>query len=248
MDPKNIDMTVAYIAGITSFFSPCLLPLLPSYFVAMTGFTFKELLGLEEKSVKTRMQVSSVLFVLGFACVYSVLGLSSTAIGKLLQMNINIFVRISGGLLIFLGLLQTGLINFEFLQIDYVWNLQRKMTRLGYVSAFLIGLSCALIWIPCVGQILGSILIMASKSDKMLDGFILLLTFSLGLGTPFVLLGFFFPSLFGLLQRHRKFFVYLNKAAGIIMVLFGIVLVLNKYGMLLELFNQTAQSLPFLKR
>lgn len=174
MNPNSIDISVAYIAGFTSFFSPCLLPLLPSYFSALTGFTFKELFGLEAKHVRLRMWTSSILFVLGFAVVYSVLGLTSSALGKLLQENIEILIRVSGVVLILLGLIQIGIINFEGLQYDYAWNIQKRITRLGFISSFLIGISCALIWIPCVGQILGSILILASKAPRASDGFFLL--------------------------------------------------------------------------
>jgi cytochrome c-type biogenesis protein len=237
MDTQNLDLYVAFIAGISSFFSPCLLPLLPSYYTVLTGFTFKELFGLEEKHVKTRMWSSSVIFVMGFALVYSILGLTSSALGSLLQNNLEILIRISGGVLIILGLLQIGVINFEALQYDYAWNIQKRITRLGYLSAFLMGISCALIWMPCVGQILGSILILASKSTRVYDGFFLLLVYSLGLGTPFIIMGLFFPQIYGLIKQYRRFLIIMNRGAGIIMILFGIVLVLNKYSLVLRFFG-----------
>lgn len=235
MDPKSLDYSVAYIAGLTSFFSPCLLPLLPSYFTVLTGFTFKELYGLEEKHVRLRMWSSSIIFVIGFSLVYSLLGLTSSAIGAILQDNINLLVRASGAVLVFLGLIQLGVINFEGLQYDYVWNIQKRITNLGYISAFLMGISCALIWIPCVGQILGSILLLASKTSSTYNGFLLLLLYSLGLGTPFIVLGFSFPKIYSLIRQYRQFLIYANRSAGAIMILFGIILILNQYGMVLRL-------------
>jgi cytochrome c-type biogenesis protein len=237
MELPQIDYSVAYIAGLTSFFSPCLLPLLPSYFSAITGFTFKELFGLEEKHVRLRMWSSSLLFVLGFSFVYSILGMTSSIVGKMLQEHIGIMIRVSGGVLILMGLIQTGIISFEGLQYDYAWNIQKRITRLGFFSSFLLGISCALIWMPCVGQILGSILVFASNSTQSLDGLFLLLTYSLGLGTPFVLMGLFFPQVYGFIKQYRKFLIVLNRGAGIVMILFGLLLVLGLYNLFLNLFS-----------
>ncbi len=236
MEPQ-LDLSVAYIAGVTSFFSPCLLPLLPSYFSAITGFTFKELFGLQDRHVRLRMWSSSLLFVLGFSLVYSVLGMTSSVLGKILQENLAVMIRISGAVLIAMGLVQTGIINFEGLQYDYAWNIQKRITRLGFFSAFLLGLSCALIWMPCVGQILGSILVMASNANRSLDGFLLLLVYSLGLGTPFMLMGFFFPQVYGFTREHRGFLIALNRGAGAVMILFGALLVLGYYNVFLNLFR-----------
>ncbi len=229
MDTNNLTLTVAYLAGITSFFSPCLVPLLPSYFSIITGFTFKELYGLNFKDIRIRVFLSSVFFVAGFSIVFSLLGATSSLVGKFIQTNLNIIIRFSGLFLIFLGLVQLGVINSEKLQFDYAWNIQKRLARLGYLSAFITGIACALIWIPCVGQILGAMLIFASQTETAAKGTLLLLVFSFGLGTPFILLGLFFPTIYPFLQERRKLFFYLTRSAGVLLIIFGVILLINQY-------------------
>ncbi len=220
---------IAYIAGITSFFSPCLFPLLPSYFSIMTGFTYKELYGLNFKDIRIRIFLSSICFVIGFSIMFSLLGATSSIVGKFIQTNLNIIIRFSGLLLITLGMIQIGLINFEAIQFGNAWNIQKKLARLGYISALITGIACALIWIPCVGQILGAILLIASQAETAAKGTLLLLVFSFGLGTPFVLLGLFFPTIYPFLQKRRILFLYLTRFAGVVLIVFGIVLLINQY-------------------
>jgi cytochrome c-type biogenesis protein len=236
---QDLSIPIAYLAGIASFFSPCLIPLLPSYYTAITGFTFKELYGINFSGIRTRVFLSSVFFVLGFASVYSILGATGAVVGRFIQDNINILIRFSGIFIILLGLIQLGVIRFNSIEFDYAWNIQKKLARLGYLSAFITGLSCALIWMPCVGQILGAMLIIASKTETAFRGFTLLLVFSLGLGTPFLLLGLFFPYIFRLLQSKRELFHYLSQIAGVILILFGVVLLIDQYGFFLTVMSQS---------
>lgn len=230
-----------YVAGLLSFFSPCLVPLLPSYFSMITGFTFKDLYGLNDKDVKMRMFVSSVLFVVGFTIVYAILGATGTFIGKFIQKNINLLIQVSGLFLIVLGLIQLGVIHFKNLQYDFAWNVQKRLAHLGYASALITGIACALIWIPCVGQILTAVLIVASKETTALKGLVMLVVFSLGLGTPFLVLGLFFPSIYPLIQKYRKGFYIANKGTGVLMVLFGILLLINQYQIFIDLMKEATE-------
>lgn len=234
----NITLITAYIAGLTAFFSPCLLPLLPSYFSIITGFTFKDLYGLNFDKIRPRVFLSSLFFVLGFTIVFTLLGLTSSLIGKYLIQNIYWFIRLSGLILIILGLVQLGVFQFEALQYDYAWNVQKRLAHLGYITALATGAAFAFIWIPCLGQILGAILILASQTESVGEGGILLSTFALGLGSPFLLLGLFFPQFFKLFRDNRKTLILLSKAAGIIMIVFGIILLLDQYAWFLSFFNQ----------
>jgi len=238
IEPTNLNITIAYFAGITSFFSPCLVPLLPSYFSIITGFTFKELYGLNFKDIRKRVFLSTVFFVIGFSFVYALFGATGTLIGKFIQKNLDILIRSSGIFLIFLGLVQLGIINSEKLQFDYAWNIQKRLARLGYLSAFITGIACALIWIPCVGQILGAMLILASQAETASKGMLLLLVFSFGLGTPFILLGLFFPTVYPFLQERRKLFFYLTRIAGVLLIIFGVVLLINQYQYYLYFFKR----------
>lgn len=237
MQPTDISFLVAYFGGITSFFSPCLIPLLPSYFTIITGYTFKELSGLEDRDVRKRMFLSSIFFVIGFSLIYAILGATGSVIGSFILKNIQILIRFSGIVLIILGLIQLGVISIQSIQYDYMWNIQKRLAKLGYFSAFVTGIVCAFIWMPCVGQILSAILLIAAEKSTALNGFLLLLTFSLGLGSPFLILGLFFPYLFPLLSKNRRVFVILNKGAGIILVLFGLILLINQYHFFLSFFQ-----------
>jgi cytochrome c-type biogenesis protein len=232
---ENLTFYLAYISGFASFFSPCLIPLLPSYFAVITGFTLKDLYGLDFKSLRLRVFLSSLFFVAGFSLVYSLLGATGTLIGKYLNSSIPSLIRLSGIFLILLGLVQLGVIKFKSLEFDFAWNVQKKLAKLGYFNAFITGIALALIWIPCVGQILTAMLILASNSQTATQGLMLLFIFSLGLGTPFLLLGLFFPWIFPKIGEHRQLLHSLNLGGGVLLIIFGIVLVANQYGYYLQL-------------
>lgn len=234
-DPETFTFGVAYLAGLAGFFSPCLIPLLPSYFAIITGFTLKDLYGLKFSELRARIFFSSLIFVLGFAIVYSLLGATGSFLGQLLNQHTGLLIRFSGIFLIILGLIQLGVIKFKSLEFDYAWVVQKKLSRLGYLNALLTGIAMALIWIPCVGQIVTGMLILASQTETATQGMSLLLVFSLGLGTPFLLLGLFFPVLFPWLQKNRQLLHMVNLGAGILLIIFGLVLVTNQYFYYLEL-------------
>lgn len=234
---NSISFITAYIAGLTAFFSPCLLPLLPSYFSILTGYTFKDLYGLNFDKIRVRVFLSSLCFVIGFAIIFSLIGLTSSLIGQILLTNLYGFIRLGGAVLILFGLIQIGVIKFESLQFDYAWNVQRRLAHLGYLTALITGMTFALIWIPCIGPILGSILIIASKQETAIYGANLLILFAAGLGTPFLLLGLFFPTVFSKMREQRHIFHALSRIAGVIMIIFGIVLLLNQYAVFLGIFS-----------
>jgi cytochrome c-type biogenesis protein len=236
---EKLSIFIAYTAGLTSFFSPCLVPLLPSYFTIITGFTFKDLYGLNTANIRKRVFISSIFFVSGFSLVYTILGATGTIIGLLLQKNLNFIIQMTGFFIIFLGLVQIGVLKFKSLEFDYAWNIQKKLANLGYISAMITGIACALIWMPCVGQILGLMLILASQADTALKGMEYLFIFSLGLGTPFLLLGLFFPLVFSFIQRYRKLFYLITKGAGVVLILFGLILVIGKYHYFLNLVSSS---------
>lgn len=234
-DPNQLTFSVAYLAGLAGFFSPCLIPLLPSYFSIITGFTLKDLYGLNFKDLRLRVFFSSLFFILGFAVIYSLLGATGSLLGQLLNQHTNLLIRLSGLFLIILGLIQLSIIKFKGLEFDYAWLVQKKLARLGFLNAFLTGVAMALIWIPCVGQLVTGMLILASQTETTTQGISLLFTFSLGLGTPFLLLGLFFPVIFPWLQKNRPLLHLINLGAGGLLIIFGIVLATNQYFYYLEL-------------
>lgn len=226
---ENLDLIATFSAGLVSFFAPCLVPLIPSYFSVISGFTFKDLYGLNFEKIRGRVFFSSCFFVAGFVVFFSLLGVTTTLIGQVLHKQLDFLVQVGGLFLIVLGLIQIGVIKFEFLRFDFAWRVQKRLTRLGFLTAFLTGIISGLVWVPCIGPVLGSVLLLASWAPSAKQGWSLLFTFSLGLASPFLLLGLAFPSVFGLLKRYRRFLHFLSLLAGVVLIVFGLILILGQY-------------------
>lgn len=234
-------LAIVYIAGIISFFAPCCLPLLPSYFSAITGFTLKDMYGLNFSKLRRRFFVSSLFFTLGFAIVYSLFGAATSIIGQFIQANLPILLKISGALFIIFGLIQLGVIKIRSIMFDYAWNVQRRLTGLGFITSTSTGVVSALVWIPCIGGILGAILLLAGQADSVAQGVFMLFIYALGIGTPFIIISLFFPQTMGFLQKHRSQLHIFSTIAGLIMIIFGIILILDRYQEYIALF----EKIPF---
>lgn len=234
----------AFLAGLASFLAPCLLPLLPTYFTVITGFTFRDLYGLNYSDIRRRVIGSSFLFVAGFSLIYTLLGATGSWIGTFLQGELNILLRLNGFILIFLGLMQIGIINFHFLNFDYAWRVQKRLTNLGLITAFVTGMVAALSWIPCITPTLSPILLLAAGKPTVFAGSLLLFVFSMGLGTPFIITGLFFPQVVRSFQEHRKLLHALSIIAGIILVAFGITLAADYYQQYLSFIRSLINQLP----
>lgn len=219
----------AFFAGLLSFFAPCLLPLYPAYFSVITGFTFTQMYGLTEEHVRRRVFFSSLFFTAGFIVVFVFLGATGAVIVQVLEQFLPIVLRLSGLILITLGLVQTGVINIPSMTFDYAWNIQRRMKNLGQITAFVTGSVAALSWIPCVGPLLGSILLLSAESNSIMQGSILLSVYALGLTLPFILSGLYFPTVLDAYQAHRQTFHRISVAAGIFLVAFGVLLLMGQY-------------------
>jgi cytochrome c-type biogenesis protein len=225
---------LAFLAGFLSFFAPCALPLFPAYFSIMTGFTFSQLYGLQFEKIRGRVLFSSLFFVTGFTIVFTILGAISSVVGKFLTTYLPVLLKTSGAFLIILGLVQLGVIKFHALEFDYAWKVQRRLTRLGFITAFITGITAALSWIPCIGPLLTPILMMAANSQTVLQGSFLLFIYASGLSVPFLLGSLFFPFIVDLLHDHRVLFHRISQIAGLFLIAFGIILVIDKYQTLLD--------------
>jgi cytochrome c-type biogenesis protein len=137
--------------------------------------------------------------------------------------------------LIFLGLVQIGAIKFNLLEFDYAWKVQKRLSHLGFITAFVTGIAAALSWIPCIGPLLSPILLLAANSQTAVKGSFLLFIYGLGLTVPFILGGLFFPSVVHALRNHRIMFHRISQIAGLFLVLFGVVLLLDKYQTILDI-------------
>ncbi len=182
---ENISLLAALSAGLLSFLSPCVLPLVPSYLAFITGVSIEELSSQENvRQVRKKVILSALFFVFGFSIIFIALGASATFIGKFLSQNIR-WVEIIGGLFIILmGLHFAGILRLRFLDRERAVHLEKK--PLGLLGTLVVGLAFGAGWTPCVGPILGSILMLAATTQSVVKGVVLLAFYSAGLGLPFL--------------------------------------------------------------
>jgi cytochrome c-type biogenesis protein len=224
LDP--VSYWAAFIAGLLSFFSPCVLPLIPAYFTFISGFSLEELTTLKGKDVRKKVMMSTCAYVLGFSLIFILMGASASYLGNLLYRYVD-YIRIGGGIMIILlGVHLTGLFRFRALDFEKRLHLEKK--PLHFFGTFLVGMAFAAGWSPCIGPLLGSILIIASSKETVLQGIALLGLYSAGLAIPFLILSSFVNLLLFFIKKAVKALKYLNPAAGILLVLIGVMLIFNK--------------------
>lgn len=228
LDP--VSYWAAFIAGLLSFFSPCVLPLIPAYFTFISGFSLEELTNLQGSDVRRKVMFSTFSYVLGFSLVFILMGASASYLGNLLYQYAE-YIRIGGGIMIIiLGIHLTGLFRVRALDFEKRLHLQKK--PLHFFGTFLVGMAFAAGWSPCIGPLLGSILIIASSKETVSEGIILLGIYSAGLAIPFLILSGFVNLLLFFIKKAVKALRYLNPAAGILLVIIGIMLIFNKLNIL----------------
>jgi len=221
-DPAALGAVVAFAAGLLSFLSPCVLPLIPSYIGFLTGMT------LPEAGMRRRLAlVHALLFVSGFSLVFILLGASATALGRALY-HYQIWVQRLGGVLIILfGLLCLGLFNIRALARERRFQLQRK--PMGYLGSALVGMAFAAGWTPCIGPVLGGILGLAATAADVQRGMLLLAVYSAGLALPFLIAAVAVESFLEWFQRFREFLPWVMRVSGLLLVVVGVLLVTGEF-------------------
>jgi len=234
---QDLSLYLAFGAGLLSFLSPCVLPLLPSYLAFMTGLSFEELTREEGRGKRQKtVFLHSLMFGLGFTTLFTALGASATYLGQFLSAHRDT-IRIAGGILIILfGLFISGILSFNFLQREKKFHIQSK--PLGFLGSFLVGLTFAAGWTPCVGPILSSILLFASTQQDMWSGISLLLAYSLGMGLPFVICSLALNTFLTTFRKTSRHIGVITKVGGALLILVGILLLTDSFSYLNELFNQ----------
>ena len=218
---NQVSLFAAFSAGLLSFVSPCVLPLVPSYLSYITGLSVDKLTDVEAREqFRKTIILNSLLFVAGFSSVFIAFGASATLVGQLLYQYQDVIRKVGGVLIILFGLYLLGLFKTQFLMREHRL-IQFESRPVGYVGSFLIGTAFAAGWTPCVGPVLGAILAYASTTDSMRDGVILLATYSVGLGLPFLLTAF---GVDRFLTYFKQFRVYLG---GVSMVSGGVLVVVG---------------------
>ena len=215
---QNINLAVAFFAGLGAFFSPCLFPLLPAFISMIAGQT-------EEAKKPLQILPSVVLFVLGFTIVFSVLGVSASFAGSFFIKFKFLLARISGVFIIILGLAVMGVIKIPFLMRE-----KRPVAYKG--GGLMLGIAFGLGWSPCIGLVLANILIMAGSTGTIVRGITMLSAFCLGLGLPFIIFGTLFSYLIGIFDLLKKYHKQIYSTSGFILVLTGLLLLTGKFSWL----------------
>lgn len=216
---------IAFTAGILSFVSPCVLPLIPSYVTYISGVSLEKLTVGDDKVARWGTFFHSLAFVAGFSLIFIILGASATMLGQFMAKNQVIMRKIGGVIVVALGIHFTGLINFGFLQQYKKMEFAAK--PVGYLGSILVGMVFAAGWTPCIGPILASILMYASTSETMGKGIGLLAAYSLGLGIPFILSAIAINRFFGFFNGIKKYMRVISIISGAFLVIIGILIYTN---------------------
>jgi len=226
MFTESISYPAALIAGLLSFFSPCILPLIPAYFTFITGLSLEELTQSGSTQVRARVVRATLSYVLGFSFVFILMGASASFVGAAVY-KYQDWIRIIGGILIILfGIHMTGMFRFRLLEFERRVEMRQK--PLHFLGTFFVGMAFGAGWSPCIGPLLGSILIVASNQETVANGVGLLSIYALGLAIPFMLLSFFVSSLLTIVQKASWSVKYINMTAGVLLLILGLLLVTNR--------------------
>ncbi|RMF94614.1 MAG: cytochrome c biogenesis protein CcdA [Candidatus Schekmanbacteria bacterium] len=226
---ESISYTTAFVAGLISFISPCVLPLVPAYISFISGVVVggKGKDNEDGELKTTKVFFNALAFVCGFSFVFIILGAGATAVGSFLAQKLTIFSRIAGAIIIVFGLHMTGIFRIGILDVEKRYHFKSK--KFGLIGSFLVGLAFAFGWTPCIGPVLGAILALASSQRTVYQGIILLSFYSAGLGIPFLLTALGvnqFLKFFGAVKPHMR---KIEIGAGIFLIIIGILIMTNTF-------------------
>jgi cytochrome c-type biogenesis protein len=234
---ENVSLLAAFGAGLLSFISPCVLPLIPGYLSYISGLSLDEMRGTAGTGAavavaapphaRRRVLLSSLAFILGFSLVFIALGASATAIGHFLTRRLSLLGKIAGIIIILFGLHTMGILRIEWLYQEKRVQTQRKPA--GFVGAVLVGIAFAFGWTPCIGPILAGILAIAATRSGVGEGVRLLAAYSLGLAVPFFLTALAINRFFGALSRIRKHYHAIELVSGGLLVAIGVLIFTNRF-------------------
>ena len=231
------EIIIAFGAGLISFLSPCVLPLIPGYISYISGSSISQLI--EKKDINL---FPIILFTVGFSLVFIIFGAASTFLGQILLENSYELRIIAGFVIIILSLHIIGLINIKFL--NYEKRIQ-SIGNKGYFAPILIGMAFAFGWTPCIGPILGSILIYASTTDSLPKGIMLLCFYSIGLALPFIFSGYLIQKFMLVSKNLKQKMVLINRVGGTLLLITGLLIITNQ---LQVLGYYILEILPFLEK
>ncbi|MBM7097789.1 MULTISPECIES: cytochrome c biogenesis CcdA family protein [Alteribacter] len=214
-----LSMWIALFAGVISFLSPCVFPLVPAFLAQLTGANINNNeIAADRKLILSR----SIGFIIGFTSIFLVLGASSTFVGRIFIQNMTLLEQLGGIVIVLFGLQLTGVFSFSFLMKEKRFHQPKKAA--SFLRSISFGLVFAAAWSPCIGLVLGSILALASSSSTMWGGMTLLLIYSIGLGIPFLLAGLLYSKSLNKMRNVNRYLPVIQKSSGVVMIILGIML------------------------
>lgn len=225
MGAESVGLTVAFFAGVLSFLSPCVLPLIPSYVSFITGMSLDEV-----RHQRWSALIHAVLFISGFTLVFVTLGATATALGRMLNYYQAWLERVGGLLIVMFGLYLVGAFNWGVLARERRVHFRDK--PVGYLGSVLVGVAFGAGWAPCIGPILGSILLYTGSQSNLGQGLLLLFTYSMGLALPFIMAAVAIDRFLGWFEKYRSFIPLTTKIAGGIMIFVGVLLASGYFSIL----------------
>lgn len=230
MFAQQVSFTAALTAGILSFLSPCVLPLIPAYFTFITGMSLEDLTEGGDQTVRRKLILSTLSYVLGFSVVFIALGGAVSMMGQQLDAYKD-FIRLAGGgIVIVFGAHLAGIVRIPF--FDYEKKIHVRNKPLHILGVFLVGMAFAAGWSPCIGPLLGTILALAASEGSVSNGMTLLSIYSLGMALPFILMSVFINYMLTFIKRAKEWIRFITVAAGVLMIVMGLVLVFDKMNMI----------------
>ncbi len=232
---ENVTLLAAFGAGLLSFISPCVLPLIPGYLSYISGLSLDEMRGgataqaaaTVAPGTRRRVITSSLAFIFGFSLVFIALGATASAVGQFLMQRLPLLNRIAGIIIIVFGLHTMGVLRIEWLYQEKRVHTQKKPA--GFFGAALVGIAFAFGWTPCIGPILAGIFAVAASRDTVGDGVQLLATYSLGLAVPFFATALAINRFFTALAKIRRHYHKIELVSGALLVVIGLLIFTNKF-------------------
>jgi len=232
MEVQGVSLFVAFAAGLLSFLSPCVLPLIPSYVTFITGMSLDELTAedAERDRAQRAILVHGLLFVAGFTLVFVIMGASATFLGSLLRYSSGWVERVGGALLILFGLYLLGALRIPGASRE--WRVHLSDKPLGYLGTVLVGVTFAAGWTPCIGPVLGGILALAGTTGSVSSGVWLLLVYSAGLALPFLLAALLLQRFVGGMRKIGPWLPWVNRISGALLLIVGILMITGSFTVL----------------
>lgn len=226
---SDISFPIAFVAGFVSFFAPCVVPLLPAYVAFVAGVSLDNLKKYGVVSYQKKLIISSLFYILGFSIIFVMLGTAAAGIGNLLRQYSFVLQRLGGILIVIFGLEAGGFVHIPFLGLSRRLITPLWLQKFGHLRSFFIGILFALVWTPCVGVILGSILTLAAISGEVGRGAALLLVYSFGISIPFLVVALTLAQAPGYINWFSDHVGTISKVAGVLLVTVGMLLLTDTY-------------------